>query len=274
MVIGVTMVRDERDIIGYTLAHMLAQIDHVIVADNGSTDGTREFLGEFEASCRLTVLDDPEVGYFQADKMTALACKAWQMGATFVIPFDADEVWLSRDGRRIADVLDDLPDDLLVAQADLWDHVPTACDPQGEPNPVRRIGWRRPTPAPLPKVAVRPAFGLRIAQGNHSATYAEHDLPGTVTNLLTIRHYPYRSAEQTLRKIRNGAQAYAATDLPPEQGAHWRQWGQFSDEQIGDLFRKWHWRAEPDQPLVIDGEHQPPLIFDPAPLGLPCPSAS
>ena len=31
--------------------------------------------------------------------------------------------------------------------------------------------------------------------------------------------------EQFVSKVRNGAAAYAATDLPPEAGAHWRQYG-------------------------------------------------
>ncbi len=261
MVIGIAMVRDEADIIEATLDHMHGQVDGLLIADNGSTDGTRGAVIQRCAGWR----DDPELGYFQSRKMTALAREAAGMGATWVVPFDADELWLSRDGRPIRDVLNELPEHVLIAQADLWDHVATAEDPDDE-NPVRRLGWRRPYPAPLPKVAVRPLPGLTIAQGNHSASYARHDLPGTVTNLLTIRHYPYRSEAQTLRKIRNGAAAYAATDLPSEQGAHWRQWGAFSDEQIGDLFRKWHWRERPAEPLCIDGEQQSPLVYDPAPM--------
>lgn len=279
MVVGVTMVRDEADIIEWTVLHMLGQCDAVIVADNGSVDGTREKLEALLYLGGLHIRDDREVGYWQSQKMTALAQEAAALGATWVVPFDADELWLSRDGRPLCCALNDLPESVLIAQADLWDHVATAKDPGGE-NPVRRMGWRRPSPAPLPKVAVRPLVDLTIAQGNHSASFSDHDLPGTAANLLTVRHFPYRSPDQVLRKIRNGAQAYAATDLPEEQGAHWRQWGAFSDEQIADLFRKWHWRADPGRPLSIDGEHQPPLVFDPAPypvgdhFGLACPSQS
>ncbi len=42
MIVGISMVRDEADVISFTLAHLAAEgIDHFIVADNGSSDATR-----------------------------------------------------------------------------------------------------------------------------------------------------------------------------------------------------------------------------------------
>lgn len=255
------MVRDEEDVVSYTVLNMLEQCDAVIVADNGSTDGTRRELESVAHFGRLTILDDPEPAYYQARKMTALAARAREMGATWVVPFDADEIWYSPFG-RIADVLTERPE--AIATAALYDHVATAEDP-AHPNPVRRIGWRRVEPAPLPKVAARTSIPVSIHQGNHGA----HFDASTVDGLLVVRHFPYRSAEQVARKVRNGAAAYAATDLPEDMGGHWRGWGRILDahgeEAIHDLFRKWHWRADPRAPVVIDGEHQGPLIFDPAP---------
>lgn len=264
MVVGIAMVRDELDVLPYTLLHMLTQVDGVLIADNGSRDGTGYWLRGLEDD-RIRVVDDPEVGYFQSRKMSVLAAVARDLGATWVVPWDADEAWFAREGRRIGDVLADLPDSVLIAQADLWDHVATGEDPD-DPNPLVRIGWRRPHCAPLPKVAVRPLPGLTILQGNHGATYDDRDIPPTVTNLLTIRHYSYRSAKQTIRKVRNGAQAYAATGLPDAVGAHWRQMGTMSDEQIATAYRTWHWRANPSKAIVIEGENQGPLVYDPAPI--------
>jgi glycosyltransferase involved in cell wall biosynthesis len=266
-VIAITRVKDEADVIGPVVEHMLGQVDHVIVEDNGSTDGTLEIL----AGLDVEVLHDETLGYYQSAAMSRLTDYARRQGATWVIPFDADEVWLSRDGRRIADVLTGLPESVLVAQADLWDHVSTAHDPD-DANPLRRIGWRRSYAASLPKVAIRPVPDVVIAQGNHSARFGHTEHPATLSNLLTIRHYAYRSAAQAIRKIRNGAAAYAATDLPEGMGAHWRQWGAFSDEQIEELYAKWHWQARPGERLTIDGEMQPALVYDPAPIACPSPS--
>jgi len=260
VIAAVSMVRDEDDIVGATVARMLDQVDRVIVADNGSTDETPEILAELaHISGRLTVVEDTERGYYQAQKMTGLAQRAREMGAEWVIPFDADEVWVARRS-TLADRLRSLPDDALVCEATLFDHVPTAKDPEG--SPVERITWRRRAAAPLRKVAVRAREDMSIAQGNHSASFAGVEVPLRVAELLEVRHFPYRSAEQMIRKARNGAQAYAATDLPEAVGAHWRQYGRTIEEEGEDAlaahFYRWFYSADP--------EADTDLIRDPCPL--------
>jgi glycosyltransferase involved in cell wall biosynthesis len=252
-VFGISMMRDEADIAATVVDHMLRQVDAVIVADNRSQDGTREIL----ETLQIEVIDDPEPGYLQSEKMTRLAALAAERGATWVVPFDADEIWYSPFG-RIGDVLEAIPPQWLVAEALLYDHVATGVDPD-ELDPVRRIGWRRRAPGGLPKVACRTRPDLTILQGNHGASYegGPTELPGQ----LVVRHFPYRSAEQFVRKARNGAEAYAATDLPVTAGAHWRGYGQIlkdsGEEALADVFREWFWIAEP--------EGREDVIFDPAP---------
>lgn len=268
--IGVTMVRDEADVIGFTVAHMLAEVDAVVVADNLSTDDTRAILDQLAAEHpgRLLVVDDFDPSYRQSEKMSELARRArLQLGADWVIPFDADEWWYSPFG-QIAGVLDTVAEQWLVVPAPLFDHVATALDPD-EMDPIRRLGWRRTEPAPLPKVACRWRDDLVIEQGNHGASYRGRAT--TFDPLLVVRHFPYRSPEQLVRKVRNGAAAYRAAGdaLPANFGAHWRQWGELLDQQgeeaIAELFRTWYWRADPRAPLRIGDELQPPLLFDPAP---------
>lgn len=248
--VSISMCKDEVDIVEDCLRRMAVHVDRLVVADNGSTDGTRELLHELANDLPLTVLDDPEVGYWQSRKMSALARQAVAFGAEWVIPHDMDEVWYSPFG-RLGDVLAE-QDGNAIATADLYDHVPSAVDADG--SPVERIGWRRREKAPLPKAACRPRPSVTIHQGNHGADYG-----GTINGLLVVRHYPYRSVEQMISKARNGAAAYAATDLPEHVGQHWRDYGRLSNEQIGEAFRKYFWSASP--------ETDPTLIFD------PCPSA-
>jgi len=262
------MVKDERDIIASTVTHMASQVDGLLIADNQSTDGTREVLKEVTALLDIPVVlvDDTQVAYQQSRKMTRLARLAREsFNAQWIVPFDADEIWQAHGDWRVKDVLEEAHPSQQVVEAALFDYVASALDPD-HPNPVVRIKWRRRHPAPLPKVACRWHKDLIIEMGNHSVNYGGF-VPDRVDPQLVIAHFPYRSPEQVISKIRNGSQAYAATSLPDHFGAHWRGWGRILDEQgedaIVDLFHKWHWREDPDSFHVIDGESQPPLLRDP-----------
>lgn len=244
---GIARVKDEADIIRPVVEHMLEQVDHVLIADNASTDGTREILEELD----VEVIDDPEVGYFQSRQMSALAARAADAGAEWVVPFDADEWWYSPFSARIADLLTStewIGASIMTAQ--LFDHVATGADPD-DPNPVTRIQWRRSEAGKLPKVAARTRPRVTIHQGNHDADHG-----GRMDGLLVVRHFPYRSVEQFVSKVRNGAAAYAATDLPEDQGAHWRDYGRILHEggpdALADVFRTWFWQARPTRDLVRD----------------------
>lgn len=245
------MVKDERDVIAGTLRHLAAErVDRILVADNGSTDGTRDILSDLSRDLPLTVIDDADPAYFQSRKMSALAAHAGEHGATFIVPFDADEIWVFR-GEHLGDELRASTADVITAE--LFNHFPSAIDPAGA-DPFDTIVWRQRQPAPLPKVAFRYKDGAVIHQGNHGVTlpYEPETIPG-----LEIRHFPYRSPEQFTRKARNGAAAYRATDLPLDHGAHWRGYGDLLDsggpEVLEEVFREYFWNLSPaDAGLVRD----------------------
>lgn len=250
-VFGICMCRDAEDIIGYIVEHMISEVDHVIVADNLSTDGTRAILQKF--GNKITLLEDNDPAYRQSEKMTYLANVAKKLGAEWVVPFDADEWWFSEQG-RLADVIRD--NNFCINAAPLTDHVPTAVD-SDDPNPMKRLAYRRAEPSPLHKVAVRCMPDLVIEMGNHNATYKIHR-PTYGFNLLQIRHYPYRTPEQFVDKAVTGAAGLALTDLPYHQGEHWRKYAEIAENSGVDalkaVFTEWFWSSEPER----DG-----LIFDP-----------
>lgn len=227
-VVGVTMVKNEQDVIGGTVRHMLGECDAVVVADNGSTDLTPDILRDLVAQHggRLWAIDDPDPAYYQSVKMSALAQSAVEtFGAEWIVPFDADEIW-SCDQGRLRDYLPGLSGWYNVAFASLYNHWRTPLD-EVDPDPFRSMVWRTVDAAPLGKVAFRWEPGAVIHQGNHGVTLREV----VQQTLLRLDHFPYRSAEQFINKAVQGAAAYqAAPDLPEDMGAHWRSYGRIYHE--------------------------------------------
>ncbi len=237
-IVAVTTVRDEADIIERTLRHLTGEgVDHLIVCDCASVDDTPAVLDRLAGELPLTVIHDPDPAHWQAERVTYMAAMAARMGATWVLPFDADECWFSPHG-RIADVLARLPVQVDVIVAHGFDHVGEGVSP-----------WRRQDPQELPKVAFRARLDRTVHHGNHGC-----EPTGPAADVLAYRHFQYRSLEQMVRKVRQGTAAYAATGVPDTVGAHWRELDRLSDDGIAE-----RWAAL----LAEDG-----LVYDPAPWRL------
>ena len=251
---AVGIVRDEADIIETTVTRMLREVDHVLVADNRSVDGTGEILRSLD---RVTVVVDPDPAFAdeQAKKTTALAGLAAQRGADWVVPFDADEVWVGHDG-RIGDLLEDLPDHILLARAVMRNHVSTDRDPPGSDPPSRMV-YRLPEFG-NPKVACRTAPGLWIVKGNHHASYDGDPEARRRDGLLSVHHFPIRSAEQFVSKARQRADELSLATIPKDyMREHKRDSVRILEEEGEDALRakfyEEHWFADPDAAgLVLD----------------------
>lgn len=266
---AVLRVKDEVDVLGFTLEHLRVQkLDGIFVIDNGSTDGTAETISRFHERCMsgpieswgpgsgnpwVMMADDPEVAYYQAAKMTGAAEFLHDLnGAKWIIPVDADELWVTR-GTPLGDYFRALPDSVDCVEFNLYNHFPTSGDAGYQLNPFLRIAGRDPEPAPLPKVAIRWQSGMAIHQGNHGA---DGPVARVRPDCAEVRHFPWRSFEQFEKKVRNGAAAYAAAaDLPEEMGAHWRGHGRILEEHGVEALRTevWaKWFFDPPIELVDD----------------------
>jgi hypothetical protein len=261
----VMLVKDEADVIGTVVEHMLAHTDEVFVADNLSTDGTLDILEQMRRDVgdslrTLNVLKDETVGYYQAEKTTKLAQLALVSGHRWVIPCDADELWFAPEGRLIKDWLAGIGRELQFVKAAIYNHVCTALDPPDEENPFRRIGWRQRAPFDRRwgKVACRLRPDLQIHMGNHSASTSGTGMTG---DGLEIRHFPYRSPEQFVHKAIIGAAAYkAATELDQSFGVHWRTYGRVIEEGGEEAGRAWFY----EHFYSSDPESDETLTFNPA----------
>lgn len=250
MIVAVSMFKNEEDVAETVVRHLFAEgVDRVIVADNLSTDHTRDILDTIAEHYPLTVIDDPVLAYEQDVKMSRLARRAYEAGAEWVLPFDADEIWYGVDPQtgepcRIADALSQVDDEIQVVRAFGWDHIARV----GPHTSGVFSPWRRVETQKLAKVAFRAHPDARMHMGNHDVT-----LPGpSVIGPLAFRHFQYRSLEQMTTKLRQGREAYEASDVHPMHGTHWRAGGLKSDDELA---------VEWAELCSEDG-----LIFDPAPI--------
>jgi len=260
---AVSMFKDEQDVAEGVIKHLIDEgVDGIIVADNLSQDATRErILGcrDYAAThgVRLVLEIDDEPGYYQSRKMTALAAKAVEMGATWIVPFDADEIWYATD--RLGVVLRGMEPTIDVVTVPITNHFPSGIDPVGD-DPFRTIQWRQKDSQRLPKVAFRWMEGCVIEQGNHGV-YFPRPAKFHKNSGVALRHFPYRTFDHFKQKAINGKAAYiAAKDLPEDMGMHWRQYGQILEQHGEDalhgVFTSYFWFLAP-----LDAG----LIHDPAP---------
>lgn len=230
------LVRDEADIIAYNISyHLRHGVDHIIVTDNGSIDGTREILARFEQMGQVTVIDELEHNYQQSIWVTNMNKLARSMGADYIINADADEFFVSESGdlrqeflERPSEVSFSVP--LFNVAVSLSSEEPgeiyTASFPVDSDVLIRRYyttdvatyGVFAEWPS---KVMYRVGDSdVGIGMGNHTTSLG---IPQPAAKTKVI-HFPFRSFQHFERKIVNGGSSYAKSGLPDSVGYHWRLW--------------------------------------------------
>jgi glycosyltransferase involved in cell wall biosynthesis len=104
MLIGISIVRNEADIIEISVKHHIAQdIDLCLICDDDSSDGTRHLLRRLALfDPRIRWLGNSSGGFYQQEVINALAQEARRLGAEWILAFDADEFWYSPEGLSLA----------------------------------------------------------------------------------------------------------------------------------------------------------------------------
>lgn len=220
------LVRDEDDILEANLRYHLDQgIDHVIVTDNLSVDGTRDIVERYVGQGVATYIHESEDTYAQSKWVSRMAGIAHgDLGADWVVHTDADEFWVPANGDSLArffrkcwlyNVVSAPRHDFVCVEGEdgaFWERMvyrkARSLNPLGRPLP--------------PKVAHRARAGVVVAQGNHSVDgmgWQRKKSKG-----IEILHFPLRSRAQYTRKIENGGRAYAQnTELDVSVGSTWRK---------------------------------------------------
>jgi hypothetical protein len=219
---GISIVKDEADVIELSVMHQLQQgLDAVLVADNGSRDGTREILARMARHHRVYVARDTWPVWNQAVKTTLLADAARRAGAEWIVPFDADEFWFARES-SVADYLRSVPASFVHAR--VHNLFPFSDQPCLEPWTPFRFDL---TAHGLRKVAFRSHRFASVSQGNHHAFRW-----GPRDDGLRIAHLPWRTRAQMKAKVATGSEALRQAGLPRYVSGHWVALDELSDFEL------------------------------------------
>lgn len=250
-IVAVSMMKNEADVAVGVVERLLAQgVDRVFVADNASTDGTRDLLADLARRAPLDVIDDPDPRFLQAEKMTALAERAYAAHRPrWIVPFDADEWWTLP--RRLPFFGSD------ARATPILNYVCTGLDDPLEADPFRRIRWRRATGL-YHKVIVRWRPGYALEIGNHHALRKTRRIPVEPLPGLELRHFAVRSLAHMMGKFRTGKRALEAAGdgVPTGAAFHWREFGALVEsgdaEAIRARYEAEFFVAQPRETLVLD----------------------
>lgn len=226
MIVGICSAKEE-PWIHEPIMHLHEQgIDRCIVSVPADDLTTRNLASDAGA----WTYDQP--GPFRQDEeMTRLAHLAMDRGATWIVPFDADEYWI--DPLRVstvADVLHAQPEHVTRIYAAMF----TMLDHER----------KCPDQKPFGKVAFRPHPDMRLFWGQHDI-----HLPDGVAEhgLLEVRELQYRDRAHWDAKIDKARRLFATGAVPTEFGGHMRALCDASPEELDTL-----WRIYQDTPTVMD----------------------
>ena len=217
-IVGVSMVRNEADIVEAFVRHNLSILDGMIVVDHGSADRTLEILQSLCAErLPLAVFRSDAAGYLQAEITTTAARDAFARArADAVFPLDADEFLRVPSRGDLERTLEAIPPGHHG-----WLSWPTYVPPlDGKPRDIvaalraaRRALRLQPTiPEVASKVVLTRAFvddpDAMIMMGNHDVILGRDrttsprmphvDVPPSVVE---VCHVPIRSPAQFVVKM-------------------------------------------------------------------------
>lgn len=249
--VAVSIIKNEADILEAFVRHTHAWVDHHLIFDHDSTDGTREILGALaREGLPLVLFTDDALGNLQqarSNELTRIAAR--EFGADWVLPLDADE-FLVAPSRAALEVALGTPASGQPVTLPLGNYYPTELDDAGVVNPVLRIQHRASLTTASRKVMISSALAgdasVLAGKGSHALYRGDVALPDRAApSGIHLAHYALRSPGQQvlrvvtaeLQKLGRG-QAHAGLDL------HYRLGFQLLAEHPDLFFQTLHSRAK------------------------------
>jgi len=237
---GVSMVRNEADIVEAFVRHNLALLDGLVVLDHQSVDATRAILQGLKAEgLNLILVQTGESAFFQGGEITRIASEAFlRTPADFVFALDADEFIRAESREALEAGLAELPPG-THGRIGWLSYVPDAFDrPFGAHCVRRRLREER---IARHKLVIRRGFvesgAFMVSEGNHWVLQLAGGRPAPhqviAPERARLAHVPVRSRAQLEAKTRVGFPALRAAggDIDANMAYHWREL--YDDLQAG-----------------------------------------
>lgn len=249
--VGISLVRNEGDIIEAFVRYNCLYLDELLIFDHGSTDATPDILAKLLAEgLPIRLSQDASVGYRRPELMNSLLSTAIEHhDPQFILPLDADEfLRASHQNHDVSHLIRGLPQD-KITYVPWMTYIPTPQDQADDPLVLSRVRHRAQHEhyqyfkVIIPSALAR-AHRIRIAEGNHDVAYDGGErLASFHTKYVKIAHFPLRSVEQATLKFALGWLSHLA--VPERDDSlhfHWRQafsllreTGHLSPEQLTEI---------------------------------------
>lgn len=205
--VAVSIVKNEADIIEPFVRHTRAWVDHHLIFDHDSTDGTREILGALQREgLPISLYTDDALGNLQQARSNHLVRLAAQsFAADWILPLDADEI-LTGPGRATLEKILAASGSDQPASLRLLNYYPSTGDDAAETNPVRRLHHCSVAPAQTKKIIVPRQLALDeqtvAGKGSHALHCGPTPLPDRpLPEVFHLAHLALRSPQHQVLRV-------------------------------------------------------------------------
>jgi hypothetical protein len=212
------LTRDEIDIIKPWFDFHAHRADLLIVTDNGSIDGTREFL-DARKSENCAVLHEDGSTWEQRTWVNRMAALAAERGCDWCFHSDADEFW--RGDLRTA-ITTTKGNAIFVPS---FRYPSTFRDNLNETNPIKRLVRRTAQPLFIWQKVIHQTSGfLTVVDGNHDVTFKPDIVKSAEdSKTLAIAHFNERSFEHFRRRFVCDGKVLTLGVIPENRSWHVRR---------------------------------------------------
>lgn len=206
--VAVSIVKNEADIIEAFVRHTAYWVDHHLIFDHQSTDGTKKILQALQhEKLPITLYRDEAWGHLQqrrSNYLTRLAAQTFE--ADWVLPLDTDEILVGADRQHLESHLESAEADTPMSLR-LCDYYPSHSDDTTEINPVCRLRYSQQALSQTKKLFIPRSLALDeqvvAVKGSHVLNRTDQPLPDRpLPEEFHLAHLALRSPQhQVLRVI-------------------------------------------------------------------------